>query len=83
MITVATIGAWLASPIVGFFAKMLIDWLSSRRAQDTAERNAKQVGRLEVGNKVNAETLETKDAMDGVARPTDDAVSDSLRTGKF
>lgn len=83
MITLGTIGAWLASPIVGFFAKMLIDWLSSRRAQDTAEANAKKVGRLEVENKVNAETLETKDAMDGVARPTDDNVSDSLRTGKF
>jgi len=83
MITLATVGAWLASPVVGFFAKMLIDWLSSRRAQDMAEMNAKQVGRLEVTNKVNAETLETKDAMDGVARPSDNNVSDSLRTGKF
>lgn len=83
MITLATVGAWLASPIVGFFAKMLIDWLSSRRAQDMAEANAKQVGRLEVTNKVNADTLETKDAMDGVVRPSDNNVSDSLRTGKF
>ncbi len=83
MISLTTIGAWLASPIVGFFAKMIIDWLSSRRAQDKAEANAKNIGRLEAANKVNAETQEIQDAVDAVPRPTDDDVSDSLRTGKF
>jgi hypothetical protein len=83
VITLTTIGAWLASPVVGFFAKMLIDWLSSRRAQDMADANAKEVGQLQAINKINAETTETQDAMDSVARPSDDAVADSLRTGKF
>lgn len=83
MISLTTIGAWLASPFVGFFVKMLIDWLSARRAQDTAETNVKQVGRLEVANKINAETVETKNAVDSVTRPSDDDVADSLRTGKF
>jgi len=45
--------------------------------------NDRQAGRDEVAAKVNAETLETKDAMDGVARPSDDAVADSLRSSKF
>lgn len=83
MISLTTIGAWLASPFVGFFVKALIDWLSSRRAQDTAEANAKNIGKLEVANKINAEAVETKNAMDSVARPSDDDVADSLRSGKF
>lgn len=83
MISLTTIGAWLASPFVGFFVKVLIDWLSSRRAQDIADRNAKTIGQLEVANKVNAETTETKNAMDGVDRPSDDDVSRSLRSGQF
>jgi len=83
MISFTTIGAWLASPFVGFFVKVLIDWLSSRRAQDIADANAKSLGRLEVANKVNAETAEIKDAMDGVVRPADTDVADRLRSGKF
>jgi len=83
MISLTTIGAWLASPFVGFFIKMLIDWLSSRRNQDMAERNAKNLGKLEAVNKINAETMEIKDAVDSVDRPSDDAVADSLRSGKF
>jgi hypothetical protein len=83
MISLSTIGAWLASPIVGFFAKMLIDWLTARRAQDLAAENAKNLGRLETANKINVETLQTKNAMDEVPRPSDDAVADSLRSGKF
>jgi hypothetical protein len=83
MFSATTIGAWLASPIVGFLAKVLIDWLMARRAQDTATDNAKDVGRLEIESKVNAETLETKNAMDEIPRPSDTAVADSLRSGKF
>ena len=48
-----------------------------QRAED------RQAGRDEVTAKTNSETVETKDAMDDVARPSDDAVADSLRTGKF
>lgn len=53
----------------------LLGW--HQREQD------RQAGRDEVAAKTNAETVETKDAMDGVARPSDDAVADSLRNGRF
>lgn len=43
----------------------------------------KQAGRDEVRAEVSAKTLETVNAMEDVPRPTDDAVADSLRTGKF
>ena len=62
------------SVIVGFL-RDLLGW--KQRAED------RQAGRDEVTAKVNSETLETKNAMDSVARPTDDAVADSLRSGKF
>lgn len=48
-----------------------------QRAED------RQAGRDEVTAKTNAETLEAKDAMDAVARPSDDAVADSLRRNEF
>jgi hypothetical protein len=57
------------------FLRDLLGW--RQRAED------RQAGRDEVAAKVNAETVETKNAMDDVARPSDDAVADSLRTGKF
>lgn len=83
MFSLSTIGAWLASFGAGFVAKLLADllsiWLSSRQA----DTNAKEVGKLETANKVNVETLETQNAMDEVSRPSDDAVADSLRSGRF
>jgi hypothetical protein len=60
--------------VVGFL-RDLLGW--KRREED------RQAGRDEVRAEVNSKTLETKNAMDSVARPTDDAVDDSLRTGKF
>jgi hypothetical protein len=57
----------------------LSNWIASTLSQ----LRWKQAGRDEVTSKVNAKTLEIKDAMDSVARPSDDAVSDSMRTGKF
>jgi hypothetical protein len=60
--------------VVGFL-RDLLGW--KQRAED------RQAGRDETAAKINAETVETKDAMDDVARPSDDAVADSLRTGKF
>jgi hypothetical protein len=60
--------------VVGFL-RDLLGW--KRREED------RQAGRDEVIAKTNAKTVETKDAMDSVARPTDDAVDDSLRNGKF
>lgn len=60
--------------IVGFL-RDLLGW--KQRAED------RQAGRDEVTAKVNSETVETKDAMENVSRPSDDAVADSLRTGKF
>jgi hypothetical protein len=60
--------------IVGFL-RDLLGW--KRREED------RQAGRDEVRAEVSAKTLETKDAMDSVARPTDDDVSGSMRSGKF
>jgi hypothetical protein len=62
------------SVVVGFL-RDLLGW--KQRAED------REAGRNEVKAAVNAETLETKNAMDGVARPTDDDVSERLRTGRF
>lgn len=75
--------AWLAKEgaglLLGALGKLLLDYINERRA-DRALRDA---GAAQTASKVNVETLETKDAMDDVARPSDDAVADSLRTGKF
>ena len=67
----------IASAIAAFFG-FLRDLLSGKRREED-----RQAGRDEVRAEVNEKTLEKKDAMDSVARPTDDAVSDSMRTGKF
>jgi len=81
--TLSAIGAWFASQgvglILGALAKLILDGWNSYQS-DKALREAGAAG---TAAKVNAETLETKNAMDDVARPSDDAVADSLRTGKF
>lgn len=79
----AAIGTWLASYGAGIVAKLLVDLFSSWLSARQADTNAKELGGLEVANKINVETLETKNAMDDVARPSDAAVADSLHTGKF
>jgi len=79
----SAITAWLAKEgvglLLGALAKIVVDGWNSYQA-NLAQR---QLGAAEAANKVNVETLETKDAMDAVARPSDDAVADSLRSGKF
>ncbi len=79
MITLTTVGAWLASPIVGFFAKMLIDWLSSRRAQDTADANAKNLGRVTAERDqevAGREALEREiEALQNAPQTVDDAIA--------
>ena len=75
--------AWFAKEgvglLLGAFAKLLLDGWNEYRA----DQAFKQAGAASTAAKVNAETLETKNAMDDIARPSDDAVSDSLRSGKF
>jgi hypothetical protein len=61
------------------FGSFLNDFFGRKRA----DQNAQELGQARVSNRVNVETLEIKNAMDDVARPSDDAVADSLRTGKF
>ncbi|MCA1381311.1 hypothetical protein [Bradyrhizobium sp. BRP23] len=77
------IAAWLAKEgvglLLGALAKLLLDLWNDHQAG----RALKQAGAAETAAKVNAETVETQDAMDQVSRPSDDAVADSLRTGKF
>jgi hypothetical protein len=46
-------------------------------------QNAEDIGKLETANKINTETLDMQDAINSVPRPTDDAVADSLRSGRF
>jgi len=67
----------IAKAVAAFFGFLrdLLGW--KQRAED------RQAGRDEVTAKVNSETVEITNAMEDVARPSDDAVADSLRTGKF
>jgi hypothetical protein len=83
VLTLSTIAAWLSSFAGGVVVKLVIDGFSTWLNQRQADSNAKEVGQLQAANKINAKTVETKDAMDGIARPSDDAVADSLRSGKF
>lgn len=77
------IGTWFASHgvglILGAIAKLILDGWNSYQANNAL----REAGAAGTAAKVNAETLETKNAMDDVARPSDDAVADSLRSGKF
>lgn len=67
----------IAKSVYAFFSFLsgLLGW--RQRAED------RQAGRDEVKAAVNAQTLETKNAMDDVARPSDDDVSRSLRDKQF
>lgn len=67
----------IAKAVYAFFSFLsgLIGW--RQRAED------RQAGSDEVKAAVNAETMETKNAMDGVARPADDDVIDRLQRNKF
>lgn len=67
----------IASAIASIFGFLRDLFGYKQRAED------RQAGRNEVTAKVNSETVETKNAMEDVARPSDDAVADSLRDRKF
>lgn len=77
------IAAWAAKEgvglLLGALAKLLLDAWNSYQANQAI----RQAGAAQAVNKINAETLETKDAMEAVPRPSDDAVADSLRRGDF
>ncbi|MDA9499270.1 hypothetical protein [Bradyrhizobium sp. CCBAU 11357] len=83
MITTSALTAWLAKEgaglLLGALAKFLLDLWNDYQA----DQALKQAGAAEVAAKVNAETVETIDAMDDVRRPSDDAVADSLRSHQF
>jgi Flp pilus assembly protein TadG len=51
--------------------------------RDKKVEDAFQAGADSTKAKVNAETVEVQDAVESVPRPTDSAVADSLRNGKF
>jgi hypothetical protein len=79
----SAITAWFLTEgvglLLGALAKLILDGFNEYRA----DQALKQAGRTEVASEVNAKTVEMQDAMEAVARPSDDAVADSLRTGKF
>lgn len=79
----SALAAWFAQQgvglVLGALAKLALDAFNSYQANQ-AQRRA---GQLEAANKVNVETVEIQDAVESVPRPSDDAVADSLRTGKF
>ncbi|MHB0784443.1 hypothetical protein [Bradyrhizobium sp. 5.13L] len=83
MITGSAVGAWLAKEgaglLLGALAKFLLDLWNDHQA----DQALKQAGRAEVAAKVNADTVETIDAMDEVRRSSDDAVAHSLRSHQF
>ena len=60
-------------------ALKLFNWIAGAVSQE----RWKKAGRDEVRAEVSAKTVETKDAMDSVARPSDDDVSNSMQSGKF
>ncbi len=67
----------IAKALAAFFG-LLRDLLGLKQREEY-----RQAGRDEVAAKTNAETVEIKDAVDSVPRPSDDAVADSLRNGRF
>jgi uncharacterized membrane protein YebE (DUF533 family) len=77
------LAAWAAKEGValalGALAKLALDAWNSYQANNAL----REAGAAQVTNKINAETVETQDAMGNVPRPSDDAVADSLRSGKF
>lgn len=79
----SAIGAWFASQGVGLvlsaLTKLILDGWNSYQANNAL----REAGAASTAAKVNAETLETKNAMDDVARPSDDDVARSLQSGKF
>jgi hypothetical protein len=79
----STIAAWLAKEgvglLLGALAKLILDGLNEYRADQALKRT----GRLEAANEANVKTMETQDAVESVARPSDDAVVDSMRSGRF
>ena len=83
MVTLATIATWLSSFAGGIIVKLVVDLIGGWQSRAQADANAKEVGQLEAINKINAKTTETQDAMDGVARPSDDNVARSLQSRKF
>ncbi|MBR1170549.1 hypothetical protein [Bradyrhizobium liaoningense] len=83
MITASAATAWLAKEGVGLLLGALAKFLLDLWNDHQADQALKQAGRAEVAAKVNAETVETIDAMDQVRRPSDDAVADSLRSRQF
>ena len=78
MFTSAIIRAVLEA-VLSAFGSFLNDFFSRNKA----DQNARDLGAARTANKVNVETLETKNAMDDVARPSDDDVARSLQSGKF
>lgn len=83
MITTSAVTAWLAKEgaavLLGALAKVLLDLWNDHQA----DQALKHAGAAETAAKVNAETVETIDAMDTVSRPSDDGVADSLRSHQF
>jgi 3-mercaptopyruvate sulfurtransferase SseA len=75
--------AWLSSFVGGVVVKLAIDGLTAWQAQQQSVQNAKDAGAAQTSAKVNQATVETQDEMDNVARPSDDAVADSMRRGQF
>lgn len=79
----SAIGTWFASQgvglILGALAKLILDGWESYRS----DKALSEAGAAGTAAKVNAETVEIQDAIGDVARPSDDAVADSLRTGRF
>lgn len=79
----SAITAWLMKEgigvILGALGKLLLDYVNERRA-DAA---FKQAGAAETASEVNRQTVEIQDAVESVPRPSDDIVSERLRTGTF
>lgn len=80
--------AWSAvltvlAPLIEMFLKAIGSSVNDYFDRQLDAQNARELGGLDMANKINTKTLDMQDAIDSVPRASDDAVADSLRTGKF
>jgi hypothetical protein len=77
------LSAWLSKEAAGLVLGALVKLLLGAFQNWQANKAQRDLGAARTANEANVKTIEMQDAIENVPRPTDDAVADSLRTGKF
>lgn len=79
----AAILSWLAEQGLGLLLGAAFGFARDAMADRRNAEAQRDAGAAEAANKVNVETVETKDAMANVPRPSNDVVADRLQRGEF